>query len=301
MILCCGEALIDLLPGDDAPVPVVGGSVLNTAVALGRLGAPAGLLTGLSSDAYGKQIDAHLSESHVDTRLAVRSDRPTTLAVVHLENGQPTYEFRDEGSALRMITSADLAPIPASVEAMVFGGISLIGTPVADTLADACVHRPKGITALLDANIRPGFVDDVQSYRARLNRMIAATEIVKVSDEDLEWLYPSSPDPIRALLDMGPNLVLMTRGADGAEAHHASGVRAKIAAEPVTVIDSVGAGDTFNAGVLSSLRDQGALTPKGLADVSQTALETALSLGARAAAVTVSRAGANPPWAHELT
>ena len=301
MILCCGEALIDLIPGEAGPTALVGGSVLNTAVALGRLGAPAGLLTGISSDAHGQSIEAHLRDSNVDTSLAIRSDRPTTLAVVHFENGQPRYEFRDEGSAMRMITNADLPEIPGNVTAMVFGGISLIGTPVSDTLADACVNRPKGIVALLDANIRPGFVDDVAAYRARLSRMLASVEIVKVSDEDLEWLLPDADDPVGELLAAGPTVVLLTKGADGAEAHTSDGLLARVAANSVEVVDTVGAGDTFNAGVLKSLHDQGKLTPAGLKEANPAAFEAALELAVRAAAITVSRAGANPPWAKELS
>ncbi len=300
MILCCGEALIDLIPGETGPQPLVGGSVLNTAVALGRLGAPVGLMTGLSSDAYGKQIEAHLTESQVDTSLCIRSDRPTTLAVVSFVNGQPQYEFRDDGSAMRMITSADIPPVPGTVQAMIFGGISLIGTPVSDALADMCVARPQSVATLLDANIRPGFVDDVTTYRERLDRMLRSVEIVKVSDEDLEWLYPDAADPIDLLLKAGPKVVVLTKGADGAEAFHASGLKAYGASRKVDVVDSVGAGDTFNAGFLKSLRDNGALSPAGISSVSKTALESALSLGAQAAAVTVSRAGANPPWANEL-
>ena len=300
MILCCGEALIDLIPGETETQALVGGSVLNTAVALGRLGAPVGLLTGISSDEYGQKIDAHLADSHVASDLAIRNDRPTTLAVVRFENGQPQYEFRDEGSALRMITLADLPAIPDHVRAMVFGGISLIGTPVSDTLADACTGRPSGIVALLDANVRPGFVDDAPAYMARLKRMLTSVEIIKVSDEDLEWLLPDAAQPIAELLQMGPQIVLFTKGADGAEAHTKSGIIARAASQRVTVVDSVGAGDTFNAGFLKSMLDQGLLSSEGVATADEAALTRALQLGAKAAAITVSRAGANPPWAHEL-
>lgn len=301
MILCCGEALIDLIPNDGAdPTPLVGGSVLNTAVALGRLGAPVGLLTGLSSDAYGQQIEAHLTESHVHTSFAIRSNRPTTLAIVHFENGQPRYEFRDEGSAMRMITPADMPDIPGTVTAMVFGCISLIGTPVSDALADLCVNRPQGVVALLDTNIRPSFVDDEVAYRARLKRMLATTEIVKASDEDLDWLLPGARDPIAELHAMGPAIVLLTKGADGAEIHTASGAVIRAPAEKVDVVDTVGAGDTFNAGFLKALLDAGLLSPDGLAKADATAIEAALRLGIRAAAVTVSRPGANPPWAKDI-
>lgn len=300
MILCCGEALIDLIPGDDGPKPLVGGSVLNTAVALGRLGAPTGLLTGISSDEHGQLIDQHLTQSNVDTSLAIRSDRPTTLAVVSFVDGQPQYDFRDEGSAMRMITSGDVPDIPDTVSAMVFGCISLIGTPVSDALADTCVNRRKDIVALLDTNIRPTFVDDEDAYRARLKRMLATVEIVKASDEDLEWLLPDTQTPVADLLTMGPKFVLFTKGGDGAEVHTATGEVIAAPAQKVEVVDTVGAGDTFNAGFLKSLDDAGLLTPDGLAKASADDIRAALDLAVRAAAITVSRAGANPPWASEL-
>ncbi|MEO9517722.1 MAG: carbohydrate kinase [Paracoccaceae bacterium] len=304
MILCCGEALIDLLPGEnDTPLPLVGGSVLNTAVALGRLGAEVGLLTGLSSDAYGQQIEAHLDASHVSSAHCIRSDRPTTLAVVTLVDGQAQYRFEDEGSALRMIGVPDLPALPDTVQTMVFGGISLIPTPIADTLAHLCVNRPDDVICMLDANVRPGFVNDPKTYRARLQRMLAATDIIKVSDEDLEWLVPdtgSVQDAIAQLLDAGPSVVLFTEGAKGASAIRAGQDPVFVASRSVDVVDTVGAGDTFNAGVLHSLKVQGKLKKSELKSAPADVWRAALDFASGAAAITVSRAGANPPWANEL-
>ena len=304
MILCCGEALIDLLPGEnDTPLPLVGGSVLNTAVALGRLGAEVGMLTGLSSDAYGQQIEAHLDASQVSSVHCVRSDRPTTLAVVTLVDGQAQYKFEDEGSALRMIDVSDLPTLPDTVHTMVFGGISLIPTPIADTLAHLCVNRPSNVIGMLDANVRPGFVDDPDTYRARLQRMLAATDIIKVSDEDLEWLVPnavSAEDGIAQMLAAGPSVVLFTEGAKGASAIRSGQDPVFVASRSVEVVDTVGAGDTFNAGVLHSLKVQGMLQKSDLSTAPADVWRTALDFASAAAAITVSRAGANPPWANEL-
>lgn len=301
MILCCGEALIDLIPNPDGTTtPLVGGSVLNTAVALGRLGSTVGLLTGLSSDEYGRQIEASLVESHVSTEFAIRSDRPTTLAIVTLVDGQAQYRFEDEGSALRMIQTADLPAIPPSVTAMVFGGISLIPAPVADSLAHLCQNRPDGVVGMLDANVRPNFVDDPDTYRARLGGMLATTDILKVSDEDLEWLAPDAADPVANLLELGPKVVLLTEGSDGATAYRRSHPPVHVAARSVTVSDTVGAGDTFNAGVLHALSKHGALNPSTLEETPATIWTEALDFAARAAAITVSRPGANPPWAAEV-
>lgn len=303
MILCAGEALIDLIPdAGGTPRPHVGGAVLNTARALGRLGEEVALLTGLSRDDHGALIAQALEESHVSTALAVRSDRPTTLAVVRFENGQPAYEFRDTGSALRDLSADDLPPPPAGTRALFFGGISLCNPPVADALAGyAARHAPDHLT-LLDPNLRPGFAEDVPAYVARLHRMLAVADMVKVSDEDLALLYPdlSTEDGVAALLAAGPRLVLLTLGAAGARAIHANGCDVTIPGRAVEVADTVGAGDTFNAGVLTAAARAGLLDKGALDQWGAEELRALLSLGVAAAAVTVSRAGANPPWAKEL-
>jgi fructokinase len=149
--------------------------------------------------------------------------------------------------------------------------------------------------------VRPGFIQDADAYRARINRMIAAADIVKLSDEDLHWLYGDAPadDLARAILAKGPKVIFITEGAKGARAVTATQDRF-VAAPKVTVADTVGAGDTFNAGVLAALHVQGCLTKAGVAALPDSTLDAALSLGTRAAAITVSRPGANPPWSGEL-
>jgi fructokinase len=154
---------------------------------------------------------------------------------------------------------------------------------------------------MIDPNIRPGFIRDADAYRARIARMIAAADIVKLSDEDLHWLEgPGDTDAqAAALLTRGPKLVCITRGAEGVSGY-AAGRRIDVAAERATVVDTVGAGDTFNAGLLAALDRAGLLTKGAVATLTDAAIRDALALGAKAAAVTVSRAGANPPWADEL-
>ena len=307
MILSCGEALIDMLPrtsteGEACFAPYAGGAVFNTAIALGRLGAPSAFFSGVSNDMLGEILADTLAASKVDTRHLARSDRPTTVAFVKLVNGQATYAFYDEGTAGRMLSTADLPVLPAEISTLFLGGISLVNDPAASTY-EALQARDCGArVTMIDPNIRPGFIAGKEAaYRARIERMVAKADIVKLSDEDLHWLEGQGDltTLARGILGKGPKVVFITEGAKGARAVTAS-QDVFVAAQKVTVVDTVGAGDTFNAGVLAALHQAGALTKAGVASLSDATLTAALSLGTRAAAITVSRAGANPPWANEL-
>lgn len=305
MILSCGEALIDMLPRkseacEDAFAPYAGGAVFNTAIAVGRLGVPAGFFSGLSSDLFGDLLRKVLADSRVDSSPAHVSDRPTTLAFVRLVNGQATYAFYDENTAGRMLTEADL-PDLAGADALFFGGISLVGEPCGTAYEALQVKAAATKVTMIDPNIRPGFITDAAAYRARIERMMGRADIVKLSDEDLHWLMGPGDLAGRAkeVLAKGPRLVCITQGADGATAYSALGATF-VAATPVAVADTVGAGDTFNAGVLASLHKAGVLTKSGLDTLTEGQIRDALTLGVRAAAITVSRAGANPPWETEL-
>jgi len=307
MILSCGEALIDMLPrtatsGEACFAPYAGGAVFNTAIALGRLGAASAFFSGLSTDMLGEILTETLAASHVDTAFAARSGRPTTVAFVKLVNGQATYAFYDENTAGRMLVLADLPLLPGSVDTLFFGGISLVNDPAASTYEALQAREAGARVTMIDPNIRPGFIaGQEESYRARIIRMIGRADIVKLSDEDLNWLMGAGEVEKRArqVLAMGPKVVFITEGAAGARAITATQNRF-VAATPVTVADTVGAGDTFNAGVLAVLQARGALTKAALASLPDEVLDAALSLGTRAAAATVSRPGANPPWTHEL-
>ena len=305
MIVCAGEALIDMLPrrtqaGEEAFAPYPGGAVLNTAVALGRLGVPTGFLSGLSTDLFGEMLAEALVASAVDASLCVRSGRPTTLAFVRLTDGQASYAFYDESTALRTLTPADMPPLPEAATALFLGGISLVGEPCAAAF-EALAAREAGRRAIvLDPNVRPSFVTDEAAYRARIERVVALADVVKVSDEDLRWLVGDGEEEAlaRALLARGPSLVCVTRGAEGASAY-AADAGVSVPSARAEVVDTVGAGDTFDAGLMASLHGAGLLRP-GLPGLGEESSHAALTLAARAAAVTVSRAGANPPWASEL-
>lgn len=308
MILCCGEALIDMIPapidtGRDGFVAHSGGAVFNTAIALGRMGARTGMVTGLSSDMFGRQLAAALGASHVDTSYVVFSDRPTTLAFVELTDGHATYSFFDENTAGRMLAPADMPAIADEVSALYFGGISLACEPGAEAYCALLEREGAGRAVMIDPNIRPGFIRDEARYRARLDGMIAQSDILKVSDEDLNWIIPtpvSLQDKVRIMLGKGPSLIILTRGSKGATGYMVGGAEVWVPARPVTIVDTVGAGDTFNAGVLAKLSELGVLTKSALAVLSEGDLREALIHGTRVAAVTVSRPGANPPWADEI-
>jgi len=306
MILCCGEGLIDMLPRETTRdekgfAPYAGGAIFNTAIALGRLGVPAGFFTGLSDDMMGDILRTTLRESHVDFSYCATLSRPTTIAFVKLVDGHASYAFYDENTAGRMITQADLPTLGDDCEALHFGAISLISEPCGSTYEILMAREQANRVISLDPNIRPGFIKDKDAHVARIHRMAAMSDILKFSDEDLAWfgLEGDEETMVKYWLDRGAKLVVMTHGADGAVGYTQS-VKAKITSERVEVVDTVGACDTFDAGVLASLKKQNLLTKDKVANLTEGQIAEALSLGAKAAAVTVSRAGANPPFAHEI-
>lgn len=306
MILCCGEALIDMLPrttteGEAAFAPYVGGAVFNSAIALGRLGAPAGFFSGLSSDLFGGQFREALGASKVSSTYAHTSPKPTTLAFVRLTNGQATYTFYDENTAGRMLTIEDLPKLGTEIEAMLFGAISLISEPAGSAYEEFMRREHESRVMMLDPNIRPNFIPDKAKHLRRIREMMAMADIVKLSDEDLKWFDEagSHEDVVRNWLDRGPKLIVVTHGSEGAVGY-SKAHKVTVMPQKVKVVDTVGAGDTFNAGILASLHEQGLLTKAAIGDLTEEAIRKALELGAKAAAVTVSRAGANPPWRHEI-
>lgn len=306
MIVCCGEALIDMLPrettlGEKGFAPYAGGAIFNTAIALGRLGIRTGFFSGISSDMMGDILRETLTKSGVDDRYAAISGRPTTIAFVKLVNGQATYAFYDEGTAGRMLDVGDLPALGDDCNALHFGAISLIPEPCGTAYETLLLREADKRVISLDPNIRPGFIRDAGAHAERIRRMAAKSDIIKFSDEDLAWfgMDGSEEDLARHWLDHGARLVLITRGADGATGYTAAH-KVSVPVVKVDVVDTVGAGDTFDAGVLAALDRRGLLTKAAIASLSAEAIEDALVWGVKAAAVTVSRAGANPPFATEI-
>lgn len=306
MIVCCGEALIDMLPapssdGNEVFHPVAGGAVFNTAIALGRLNAPVGFFTGISTDKYGEQLSEELRNSQVDMSRVIVSDRPTMLAFVKLTNGQASYVFHDENTAGISLTREHLPKASEMVDAYFFGGISLISEPCATTYEALMAREHADNVIMLDPNIRPAFVSDEQGYRERLNRMFGYTDIVKVSDEDLDWISGQAPEEnaVANLIAKGVTIVIVTKGSKGASLYTGR-IRINAAPPKIAVIDTVGAGDAFNAGFLFELSQNDRLDKEKLKILSEEELQNALNQGVYISSCVVGKKGANPPWKHEL-
>jgi fructokinase len=307
MILVCGEALIDFVPvahGDEpAYVARAGGSSFNVAMGLGRLGIPVGFLGRVSTDPFGQLLRRRLEADGVDCRLLLEGDEPSTLAIVHLDAGaEPVYVFHGEGTADRLLHVEDLAAdLPDEVTALHLGSISMVREPGAAAL-EALMRREHGRRVIsLDPNVRPSLVGERSAYVERVESWVSLAAVVKVSRADLAWLYPgTAPDDVaEAWLARGPGLVVVTRGHDGALALTARD-RVEVAGTPVVVSDTVGAGDAFTSGLLAWLHEAGRLERTAIREIPADALERCLAFADRAAAITCTRAGAQPPTRSEM-
>ncbi|GAB3469175.1 carbohydrate kinase [Massilia terrae] len=308
MIVVCGEALFDVFPEQQTRTGLqlsarIGGSPFNLAVGLARLGVPPLFFGGLSNDLFGQRLASALTEEQVDISAAPRLDAQSALVMVSVDNrGVPAYGFYGTGTAERSLVEADIARVPKNAGVIHVGSYCMVCKPVANALR-ALVERQQGQSVIVyDPNIRLSIEPSVSLWRETLEWMLPRTGVLKVSDEDLNYLYPgqSAEDFIAVALRAGVQLVVVTRGSAGALAATAHGVRAVISAVPVRVVDTVGAGDTFQAGLLSWLWRKGFLQKDGLRGLDIKALETALRFAACAAAITCSRRGADLPHLSEV-
>ncbi len=309
-VVCCGEALVDLLPADDlgrAWRAAAGGSPLNAAVAAARLGAPTTFLGVLSEDRFGTLLRAHLDESHVSTRTCPVVPEPTTLAVVAQGPGEPTFGFHVAGTTT---VSSMVNELHLPVDTGIFhvsGSVSLVLEPAASRLEALLVAARHRSLVHLDPNPRPHLAGGVERFRARLDRWLAMVDVVKVSAADLAWLHPGD-DPLdvaRAWLaeddpDRGaPAAVVVTRAERGAAVVVPGGL-VEVDAEPVDVVDTVGAGDTFAGALLAAFAAHGVTGRAALSGLGPTWWRTALTYAVEAAGIACSRVGADPPWRGEL-
>jgi fructokinase len=307
MLLSCGDALIDFLPGRtsdgrEALLPAVGGSCLNVAIGLARLGAPAGFVGGLSTDLFGRMIEKHARASGVDLRHAERSGRPTTLAFVRTVDGEAHYAFYDENSASRCWTHRPGSIPFDGVEALHVGSTTLVEATTA-TEALALVEEARAnATISFDPNCRPNLVHDKADYRRRMDRFAAAADIVRLSDSDFAYLHDSDDFAGHAegLLARGIGLFVVTRGLRGAQAWHRNAGTISVKTPALGVVDTIGAGDSFQAGLLFALSALGRIRRDDLSRLDGRDLERVLAFATSCAAITCTRPGADPPRAGEV-
>jgi fructokinase len=301
VILVAGEALVDLVVGAGDQVGAhLGGGPFNCARTLGRLEQPVAYLGRISSDRFGMRLREQLAEDGVGLEAVVATEDPTTLALAELDAaGAATYRFYFEGTSAPGLTVEDgLDAVPAEVAMVHAGTLGLVFEPTA-TAIEAVVERLAGrALVMIDLNCRPAAIDDPDGYRARLDRLLTRCHVVKASDADLEWLDPGRPDveAARALLGHGPHVVLLTRGARGATVVDRDG-ETEVAAPPIEVVDTIGAGDAFGGGFLAWWRRAGL----GAADLAQAEpVVEATRFACLVAARTCERPGASPPRLAEL-
>ncbi|MER5631742.1 carbohydrate kinase family protein [Streptomyces nitrosporeus] len=301
MIVVAGEALIDLVPeaagNVSAPLlPVHGGGPYNTAVALARLGSSVAFCSRISTDAFGTALTDRLREENVYLGTVQRGPEPTTLAVASVEEGgSAAYTFYCRGTADRFFALPDA--LPAETRAVSFGTCSLVLEPGASAYEELLFREARhGRFIALDPNIRAGLIEDPDAYRARFGRMLPYVSLLKLSEEDAHWLGGD----IAGWTAVGPAAVVVTRGEAGLTAYTRGGGEYSVPGEPVRVVDTIGAGDTVNAALLHALSGLGLLSAGPLAALTGDGWRQVLGFAARAAAVTCARAGAEPPFAHEL-
>ncbi len=312
MIVVAGESLIDLVPDPDGRLRALpGGSPFNVAVGLGRLGAETALLGALSDDALGVLLADRLADADVRVRPTARTSRPTTLAMVHLDDSaHATYGFYLDGTSATGLGPADVAqahledpPLATAALHVSLGAVRLTSEGTGATLAQLVADAASRPFVSLDPNVRPAVIVDMAAEHAAIERAVAAADLVKVSDEDLAALLPGR-DPLAVAGEWarsGPALVIVTRGRHGATAVREEHGTMTVSSLPVDVVDTVGAGDAFTSGLLAALDERGLLDRRTLAAVDATALREVLWFAARIAAATCARQGADPPRRTELT
>lgn len=308
MIIVCGEALFDVFPEGDsargyALSANVGGSPFNLAIGLARLGAPALFFGGLSADLFGRKLAATLAGEGVDIRSAPRPAAPTALVMVELDpEGVPDYTLYGTATADRAVVADDLARLPSDAAAVHVGSYCMVVEPVASTLR-ALVMRQRGRSLIaFDPNVRLTIEPDRQRWIDAIAWMLPVTDLLKISDEDIAQLYPDlTPQAFMDLaLRSGVALVVVTRGGAGVLAATAALGPLALPALTVDVVDTVGAGDTFQAALLSYLARHAMLTRAALEALDLPALQAALRFAAQAASITCSRRGADLPRLEEV-
>lgn len=293
-IVTSGEALIDFKDrGDLAFQGFVGGSPLNVAVAAARLGAAVGFAAQVSSDMFGERIVEHIRANGVSEELLLRSDAPSTLAFVSERGGDAHFSFLNRGAADTLYDPQPRPRLPDSVRFLEFGSISLLTEPSGGAITDLVAMHADRLVTVFDPNVRPALIPDRGRFLERLEGWLALAGIVKVSAQDLDWLYPERDvlTAAAAWLRHGPRAIVVTRGSEGAWLLRLGRDPLQVAAPTVEVVDSVGAGDTFTAALMVALSER----KVPLADLDDGEAASVLRFAAAAAALNCTRPGADPP------
>ena len=311
MYLVCGEALFDFFSENDVNAQtskvnykaIAGGSPFNVAVGLRRLGIDVALFAGLSSDYLGRRLQQVLQEEGVRPDYLQDFDAPTTLAMVAVgADGSPHYSFRGEGCADRQLLPGHLPELGAEVRGLHIGSFSLVVQPIADTLL-ALVRRESGKRLIsLDPNVRLNPQPNIELWRERINTLVEHADLIKVSDEDLNLLYPER-DPqsvIHGWLEHRCQLVFLTRGGQGATVFSRRHGSWSAPACAVVMADTVGAGDTFQAALIAWLTEQQLDSVEGLQRLSREQIDAMLTFAVSAAALTCGKTGPDLPYRHQL-
>ncbi len=309
MIVFTGEALIDFIPvrdssGHRAYQPAPGGSVYNTSIASARLDVPTAFFGGISRDFFGDRLAVNLEENGVSSGMVQRFDAPSTLAFVDkTPSGEARYAFFATHAADRQLRVKDIPALNDDVAALAFGSIALIGDPAGATILSLIEkeHVSGKRVISFDPNIRESLITDSSGYRQRVERGIAAATILKISDEDLRWI--SGTDDIataaQALLQKGPALVVVTAGSNGSTGFFGD-QSCSTPAERTTVVDTIGAGDSFHAAILAWLHHSRRLSRESIASLTVAEVQAMLRFASAVAAKTCGRAGADPPRLSEV-
>ena len=302
MFIVVGEALVDLVGqrGSRTFVAHPGGSPANVALGLARLGHPVTLVTRLGADPFGEMVTSHLQASGVRVDADTRPGDRTSLAMATLAAGSATYDFRIEWDI------GDLVPLSDETRCLHTGSLATALAPGSGRVVELLERerRQGRATISYDPNVRPALLGAPEQARPGIEDVVGLSDVVKVSDEDLAWLYPGRADEDIAhdWLDAGPGLVVVTRGAAGVLAVSARGM-VEQPARPIELVDTVGAGDSFTAGLLDGLAGAdllGGTRRRALAAVDDPTLRSLLDEASRVAAITCSRPGADPPAKAEL-
>ena len=314
MILCVGEAVIDLFQTDivgtgQAFLPIPGGCAYNTSIAIGRLGAPVSFLGRISKNFFGDMQAKRLLENNVNDTLLIRCEQNPVLSFIRIEAGkEPQYAFYEEGTSDRSFSPEDMPEqLPENASCVVFGSISLVMEPIGSTIEAFILEKARSIVTSFDPNIRPFIIKDRDAYVRRFKKLSGASDIVKISLEDYNYIDANSKpqEALENLINMGTRLAIITLGPKGAQAmlRRNNGTITDVFAPGVNVpslVDTVGAGDTFHGAFLVWLEQRGKLSHNAINDLSENDLLNALVFANKAAAFVCGRHGCEPPYFNEV-